>query len=111
MSEFFRGLIKGDLIEGAKDLPFQLLVSAFRRKMLINAMISENTTLKFRGEKVLRAYTKQVAMLKSKKQNISTSMDHFMEFYNNLDINDPLMPNPRSGFPKMPKIIGNEEKK
>ena len=34
-----------------------------------------------------------------------------MEYYNNLDVNDPMMPNPNSGFPKMQPIIDNEERK
>ena len=34
-----------------------------------------------------------------------------MEYYNNLDVNDPMMPNANSGFPKMKPIIDNEERK
>ena len=34
-----------------------------------------------------------------------------MEYYNNLDVNDSMMPNANSGFPKMKPIIDNEERK
>jgi hypothetical protein len=47
------------------NIPFQLFVSAFRRKKILDAMvIKDKTKAKCDGEKVLKAYIKQIMFRK-----------------------------------------------
>jgi len=49
------------------NIPFQLFVSAFRRKKILDAMVGrEHTKSKVEGEKILKAYIKQIMFRKIK---------------------------------------------
>lgn len=58
MTNFFREIIEGTLIKNARDLPFKLVISAYRRKMIIDAMISGEGDKKEKGERVMKAFRK-----------------------------------------------------
>jgi EF-hand domain pair len=60
MVELFREMTRGKLVEDANVLPFNLVVSSYRRRMLMNAVISEDPDLKTKGEKIFKAYSKQL---------------------------------------------------
>lgn len=64
MVERFREMARGRLVEDANVLPFNLVVSSYRRKMLMNAMMSDDPTVKGEGEKIYKAYSK---LLESKQ--------------------------------------------
>lgn len=60
--EFFKELTSGKLkIEGNKNVPFSLFVSAHRRRMIIDSIRSNDPVLKKNGEKILNNYKKQKA--------------------------------------------------
>ena len=57
--EFFKELTSGKLmIEGNKNVPFSLFVSAHRRRMIIDSIRSNDPVLKKNGEKILNNYKK-----------------------------------------------------
>ena len=49
MSRFFKGLIEGTLIKDSKTLPFKLVVSSYRRKMIIDALMASEPEKKEMG--------------------------------------------------------------
>ena len=60
--EFFKALTSGKMvIEGNKNVPFSLFVSAHRRRMIIDSIRSHDPILKKNGEKILNNYKKQKA--------------------------------------------------
>lgn len=72
MADFFRKLSDGSLVPDAKVLPFKLVVSNYRRVMLMEAVIGDNPTLKHQGEKIMRAFSKQVEIQNSRKGIVSS---------------------------------------
>lgn len=54
MAAFFKDMANGRLIPFANDLPFNLVVSNYRRKMLLDGVIRNDP----KGEKVLKAYSR-----------------------------------------------------
>lgn len=66
MGEFFKEMTRGKLVEDSDVLPFNLVVSSYRRKMLMEAVVNENSSNKPQAEKIMRAYSKQLE--KSKKK-------------------------------------------
>ena len=69
MVELFREMTRGKLIEDANVLPFNLVVSSYRRRMLMGAVMSEDPEQKSKGEKVFRAYAKQLEIKSNRKIN------------------------------------------
>lgn len=66
--EFFKELTSGKLkIEGNKNVPFSLFVSAHRRRMIIDSIKSNDPVLKKNGEKILNNYKKQKAEKNARK--------------------------------------------
>ena len=92
IANFFKGLIEGTLIKDAKTLPFKLVVSAFRRKMLMDSLMSKEVEKKEKGEKVMKAFAKQI-LINKKYRGSSDAL--------NADL--------RIGFPKLPRIIEEQE--
>jgi hypothetical protein len=72
MADFFRKLSDGSLVPDAKVLPFKLVVSNYRRVMLMEAVLGDNPTLKTQGEKIMRAFSKQVEIQNSRKGLVSS---------------------------------------
>ena len=68
MVELFREMTKGKLVEDANVLPFNLVVSSYRRRMLMNSLMSEDPEVKSRGEKIFKAYSKQLENKPKKKK-------------------------------------------
>lgn len=63
---FFKKMINNELTENMEnDLPFKLNVSQFRRKKILDAIMSQKQDKKEQGQKILNAYKQQ---LKLKKQ-------------------------------------------
>lgn len=60
MVELFREMTRGKLVEDANLLPFNLVISSYRRRMLMGALWSEDPSEKTKGEKVFKAYSKQL---------------------------------------------------
>ena len=58
IAEFFRAMTNGNLIPDSNVLPFHLVVSAYRRKMLLASMKAGEGEQRVQGEKVMRALTK-----------------------------------------------------
>ena len=92
IANFFKGLIEGTLIKDAKTLPFKLVVSAFRRKMLMDSLMCRDLDRKEKGEKVMKAFAKQLSINKR-----------------NRGINEGRAADLRIGFPKLPRIIEENE--
>lgn len=67
MADFFRDMTKGTLIEDAAVLPFKLVVTRYRRKMLMEAVMSEDPNKKAQGEKIMKAYRGQIDLKSSKR--------------------------------------------
>lgn len=88
IASFFKGLIEGTLIKDAKTLPFKLVVSAFRRKMLMDSLMAKEIDKREKGEKVMKAFARQVAINKKYRAG-----------------NEGLSADLRIGFPKLPRII------
>ena len=92
IASFFKGLIEGTLIKDAKTLPFKLVVSAFRRKMLMDSLMAKEGDKKEKGEKVMRAFARQISINKKFRSG-----------------NEGLNADLRIGFPKLPRIIEENE--
>lgn len=92
IASFFKGLIEGTLIKDAKTLPFKLVVSAFRRKMLMDSLMAKEIDRKEKGEKVMKAFARQIST--NKKHRVS---------------NEGFNADTRIGFPKLPRIIEETE--
>ena len=92
IAHFFKGLIEGTLIKDAETLPFKLVVSAFRRKMLMDSLMAKETEKREKGEKVMRAFARQISINKKHR-----------------GINEGLNADLRIGFPKLPRIIEENE--
>lgn len=54
IAEFFKEMARGSLLPNSHDLPFNLVVSNYRRKLLMDGILRNNP----RGEKVVRAFTR-----------------------------------------------------
>ena len=67
MVELFREMTRGKLIEDANVLPFNLVVSSYRRRMLMGAIMSEDPAEKSKGEKIFKAYSKQLDLKSNRK--------------------------------------------
>jgi len=62
---FFTGMINGKLMDSMDpNLPFLLNVSQFRRKKILDAIISDDKQKKEDGQKILQAFKKQLLMKK-----------------------------------------------
>ena len=61
--KFFKSLTNGELISKEKqNMPFNLFISAHRRKMIIDAMMKESGTHDQKeGERIMQNYKKQLA--------------------------------------------------
>lgn len=67
MSNFFRSLIDGTLIKNSQSIPIKLVISAYRRRMLMDAMMADGKQ-KEKGEKVMKAYARQLNMHKRTRE-------------------------------------------
>lgn len=54
IAEFFKEMARGSLLPHSHDLPFNLVVSNYRRKLLMDGILRSDP----RGEKVVRAFTR-----------------------------------------------------
>jgi hypothetical protein len=63
LAQFFRSLIDGTLMKNSQTLPIKLVISAYRRRMLMDAMMAEGKQ-KEKGEKVMKAYARQLSQHK-----------------------------------------------
>ena len=58
MSDFFKEMTKGNLVQNADILPFNLVVSTYRRKMLLASTTHADPVIKAKADKVMKAYAK-----------------------------------------------------
>lgn len=59
---FFKQLTTGDFkLENNENAPFQLFISGYRRKMILQSMMSKDPQKKRDGDKILENYKKQLA--------------------------------------------------
>lgn len=59
MSDFFRSLIDGTLIKNANILPFKMVISEYRRKMIKDGLMAEDAERRAQGQKVMKAFSRQ----------------------------------------------------
>lgn len=88
IASFFKGLIEGTLIKDARTLPFKLVVSAYRRKMLMDALMAKENIKKEKGERVMKAFSRQINNNRRRDINV-----------------EGVGADLRVGFPKLPRII------
>lgn len=67
ISKFFKGLIDGKLIKDSKVLPFKTVVSSYRRKMIMNALMCQDTKKKEKGERIMKAFARSISTAKKGK--------------------------------------------
>lgn len=60
IGNFFRGITKGKLMPGSNLLPFKLVVSNYRRKMIMDAVMGNDPAQKMKGEKLMKATAKLI---------------------------------------------------
>lgn len=59
---FFKKLTAGDFkLENNENAPFQLFISGWRRKMILDSMMGKSEKERKTGEKILENYKKQLA--------------------------------------------------
>lgn len=58
MSDFFKEMTKGNLVQNADVLPFNLVVSTYRRKMLLASTMHADPVTKMKADRVMKAYAK-----------------------------------------------------
>jgi hypothetical protein len=63
LAQFFRSLIDGTLMKNSQTIPIKLVISAYRRRMLMDAMMAEGKQ-KEKGERVMKAYARQLNLHK-----------------------------------------------
>lgn len=67
MGNFFRSLIDGSLIKNSQSIPIKLVISTYRRRMLMDAMMAEGKQRE-KGERVMRAYSRQLNLHKQPRK-------------------------------------------
>jgi len=80
--KFFKDMTRGELTEkDSPNMPFRLFISYFRRRKLLDAMMAKDGYKKEKGERVLKAYSKQLATqkLKSKLEEKGETKDSDVE--------------------------------
>lgn len=70
ISKFFKGLIEGKLIKDSKVLPFRTVVSAYRRQMIMNALMCNDPKKKEKGERIMKAFARSISTQKTRKSII-----------------------------------------
>jgi len=58
MGDFFKEMTKGNLVQNADVLPFNLVVSTYRRKMLLASTTHSDPITKMKADRVMKAYAK-----------------------------------------------------
>eukprot|EP00347_Sterkiella_histriomuscorum_P013147 403365832 len=60
--QFFKNLTSGQLtMEENPNIPFQLFISSYRRRKILDAMMNKDKNKRDEGEKILNNYRKQIA--------------------------------------------------
>lgn len=88
MMKFFRGLIDGTLIKESKSVPLKLLINTYRRRMMMDAMMSRDPERREKGERIMKTFARQVAHGRKEPQGEGLSLDT------------------RTGIPLFPRIMG-----
>ena len=88
MANFFKGLIEGTLFKDSNMLPFKLVVSAYRRKMLVDALMSKDQSKKEKGNRIMKAFSRQITLNRKKEEVPHQKIDADL----------------RGGFPRLPRI-------
>lgn len=70
ISKFFKGLIEGKLIKDSKVLPFRSVVSTYRRQMIMNALMCNDSRKKEKGERIMKAFARSISTNKPRKSMI-----------------------------------------
>lgn len=81
-----------------KDIPFRLNVSTYRRRKILDAIMSKDSDKGNKGMKILNAFKKQIRIIKE-QEKLQKGEDPY-------DQNDKsIVGNANKGFPKMTRII------
>lgn len=67
ISKFFKGLVDGKLIKDSKVLPFRTVVSSYRRRMIMNALMCKDPKKKEKGEKIMKAFARSISISRKSK--------------------------------------------
>jgi hypothetical protein len=71
IAEVFKAVARGRLMPLSEELPFPLVISNYRRRMMMNAfMDGANAEERVKGEKIMRAYAKLLDSRNVKKKAI-----------------------------------------
>ncbi|KAL4502192.1 hypothetical protein ABPG72_000427 [Tetrahymena utriculariae] len=107
--DFFKKMSTGQFDNQMdKIVPFRLNVSMYRRRKILDAIMSSNKEKKDKGQKILQSFKKQLIFYK-RQEKIEKGEDP-----NDISIdqipNNESGVNTRNGFPKMPRIIQQSNK-
>ena len=70
IAKFFKGLIDGKLVKDSKVLPFRTVVSSYRRRMIMNALMCSDPKKKEKGEKIMKAFARSISTNKKVRSSI-----------------------------------------
>jgi hypothetical protein len=61
------------------EIPFTLFISDFRRKQLLNAMMSKDKKVKKKGEKIMQCFKNQLVQSKVRKKLSEVELNEIIE--------------------------------
>ena len=66
--DWFKDLTEGKYKKNDLEIPFTLFISDFRRKQLLNAMMSKDKSERKKGEKIMNCFKNQLVQSKTRKR-------------------------------------------
>lgn len=79
MTFSFKDLTDGKYKKNDFEIPFTLFISDFRRKQLLNSMMSKNKADKKKGEKIMNWFKNQLMQSKARKRLSETEINDLLE--------------------------------
>ncbi|CAG9318153.1 unnamed protein product [Blepharisma stoltei] len=84
IGNFFQGITSGKIMPGSKNLPFKLVVSNYRRKMIMEAVMGNDLSRKVKGERIMKATAK---LLEAETEKLRTQHPEYMKRKTMIEIN------------------------
>lgn len=75
----FKDLTEGKYKENDLEIPFTLFISKYRRRQLLNAMMSKDKSAKSKGEQVMNSFKNQLMQSKARQRLNDTEINEIMD--------------------------------
>ena len=75
----FKDLTEGKYKENDLEIPFTLFISKFRRRQLLNSMMSKDKTLRSKGKQIMSSFQNQLMQSKARERLNDTEINEIMD--------------------------------